>query len=270
MRHSHISNSSGKLNYSKLFHLHSRSVKPGGNNIILNPIEEADRAAGRSFNHRSRSEIMHRNLKTGLMYVDKQKKNLTEIGNVIDAWRFAMKGEEKNRRHLKYNNLRNVVYIDPITRLIEEKFNNLQLFGDGTESAIRIHLMIEGIRYEFHLNVVPLLIDPGFQAIMHSGHSANYPSTGVFDLCCRHIINCMLTLEHNRTELDQKVKMVLRSRQKNLNFKALSSVSPFAAAFQENRIRSAIFNKVVNFFMTKFPISSMTGILLPLTLLKKF
>lgn len=270
MRHSHISNNSGKLNYSKLFHLHSRSVKPEGDNIALNPLVKADEGAGRSFNHRSRSEVMHRNLKSGLMYVDKQKKNLTEIGNVIDTWRFAVEREARNQPHFPSSNLRNIVYIDPITRLIEEKFNNRQLFGDGTESAIRIHLMIEGIRYEFHLNVVPLLIDPGFQAIMHSGHSSDYPSTGVFDLCCRHIINCMLTLEHNRTELDQKVKMVLQSRQKNLNFKALSSAGPFAGAFQGNRIRSAIFNKVVSFFMTKFPISSMAGILLPLTLLRKF
>ena len=90
MRHSHISHNSGKLNYSKLFHLHSRSVKPEGGNIVLNPLEEDDGGAGRTFNHRSRSEIMHRNLKTGLMYVDKQKENLTEIGNVIDTWRFAM------------------------------------------------------------------------------------------------------------------------------------------------------------------------------------
>lgn len=261
---------SGKLNYAKLFYSQSRSNKSGLGNSVIFQDSKSDGHKARSFNPRSRNEIMHKNLKSGLLYVDKQKENLTEIGKVIDAWRFAMEREHRDRRHFISNHLRNVVYTDPINRLVEEKFNNRKLFGDGTESAIRIHLMIEGIRYEFHLNVVPLLIDPGFQAILHSGSSPDYPSTDVFDLCCRHIINCMLKLEHNRSELDEKVQMVLQSRQKNLNLTALNSVGPFSNSFQENRIRSAIFNKIISFFMTKFPISSMAGILLPLTLLKKF
>ena len=41
---------------------------------------------------------------------------------------------------------------------------------------------------------------------MHSGQSYHYPSDSVFDHCCRHIINCMLEVEHNRTELDSKIE----------------------------------------------------------------
>ena len=107
--------------------------------------------------------------------------------------------------------------------------------------------MIEGKRYEIHLNVVPLLIDPGFQAIMHSGQSYHYPSDSVFDHCCRHIINCMLEVEHNRTELDSKIELVMRNRQKNLNITALNSIDALSPVIKGGKTEEQSTKKLLIF-----------------------
>ena len=271
MRNSSKTNISGKISYSKLYHSLDRSnkvnflINEGSNSVAPLPIPSPH-----TFADQSKHDHMHRNLKTGLMYLNKQKENLTEIGKIVDTWRYSMEKERENSRHFDFNHLRNVIYIDPITKLVDEKFHNRQLFGNGTESTVRIHLVIEGKRHEVHLNVIPLLIDPGFQAIMHSGHSSNYPSGDVFDLCCRHIINCMLDLEHNKTELNSKIELVMRKRQKNLNITALNSVDALSPIIKGQKVRRAIYAKITTFLMTKFSVTSMAGLLLPLTLLKKF
>ena len=271
MRQSINSNNSGKLNYSKLYHSLSRSskVKLPSDDISMGNSQQIH--DGRSFSSQSRQDVMQRNLKSGLEYINKQKENLSEIGNIIDTWRFSMERESRERRHFAFNHLRNVIYIDPITKLVEERFYNRLLFGDGSESAIRIHLMIEGRRHEFHLNVVPLLINPGFQAIMHSGSSNDYPSGSVFDLCCTHIINCMLDIEHNRSDLSEMLSVVSSAKQKNTNITALSSVKSMSPVpLNSNQARKAVLERIISFLITKFPITSMAGILLPLSLLKKF
>jgi hypothetical protein len=271
MRQSINSNNSGKLNYSKLYHSLSRSNKvklPSDDISIGNSQQIQD---GRSFSSQSRQDVMQRNLKSGLEYIDKQRENLSEIGNIIDTWRFSMERETRERRHFAFNHLRNVIYIDPITKLVEERFHNRLLFGDGSESAIRIHLMIEGRRHEFHLKVVPLLIDPGFQAVMHSGSSNDYPSGPVFDQCCTHIINCMLNIEHNRADLNEMYSIVSSAKQQNNNITALNPTNSIPAIpMNSSQTRKAVLERIISFLITKFPITSMAGILLPLSLLKKF
>ena len=270
MRQSSNSQHFGNINYSKLYNSLTRSNSKGLQVDGSYALSASETPESKPFASQSKNDVMHRNLKSGLMYLDKQKENLTEIGKIVDTWRFSMEREKKNARHFDFQHLRNVIYIDPITKLVEEKFHNRLLFGDGSESTVRIHLMIEGRRYEIHLNVVPLLIDPGFQAIMHSGQSYHYPSDSVFDHCCRHIINCMLEVEHNRTELDSKIELVMRNRQKNLNITALNSIDALSPVIKGTKNRRAIYEKIVGFLMTKFPVTSMASFLLPLTLLKKF
>ena len=94
----------------------------------------------KAFASQSKNDVMHRNLKSGLMYLDKQKENLTEIGKIVDTWRFSMEREKKNSRHFDFQHLRNVIYIDPITKLVEEKFHN-RLLSETVLNPLSVYIL---------------------------------------------------------------------------------------------------------------------------------
>lgn len=264
------SSSKGNIDYSKLYYSQSRSTQVGGHKGGVKIHDSLHLAGDRAFAQQTRAEVMLSNLKSGLMYVDRQKESLSEIGKIIDTWRFSMEHDIQNSDVKNINNFKNIIYIDPIANLVNQRFKNRLLFGNGTEPSVRINIMINGNKYEFHLNVVPLLIDPGFQAIMHSGRSHKYPSNDVFNMCCRHIINCMLDLEHNRAELDEKLRLVAKFKEKNTNVTALIPNDSTNKYLQVGKSKKAVFERVISFLVTKFPVTSMAGIILPLTLIKKF
>jgi hypothetical protein len=64
--------------------------------------------------------------------------------------------------------------------------------------------------------------------------------------------------------------LVAKFKEKNTNVTALIPNDSTNKYLQVGKSKKAVFERVISFLVTKFPVTSMAGIILPLTLIKKF
>lgn len=112
-------------------------------------------------NHISRHHTMSRNLDECLKFVHEQKSYLSKtellIQQVAELDGFPDSIDEKTAKsHL----LRSA-----LDGYSNHKYKNKELFGYGHETPIRIHLYLDRKRQSYRVPVVPLLGQPGFQAL---------------------------------------------------------------------------------------------------------
>ena len=171
---------------------HLQVGKPKG--ILTNP-EQPDPT--RSFSHESKREVMLRNLRQGMKFVDKQHENLLEMEHSLRFWRDGLSDKDLDRTVPPET----VLFLQTILRLSEEKLYNHPLFGSGVEKPIRIHLSMRGERFQQEIPVIPLHNRPGFCALAHSGSGRAPPSSSHFDACETEFLNALLTVEKVANEV---------------------------------------------------------------------
>ena len=128
----------------------------------------------RSFSAKSKWSVMIKNLKQGLEFMNKQNSNLNEMEQALARWRMSPEAT-KPYDELSFS-AEAFLYLQTILTLSEEKMFNHPLFGCGVETPIRIHLNLKGKRFIQEVPVVPLLCQPGFSALAHSGGGIRRPS----------------------------------------------------------------------------------------------
>ena len=135
----------------------------------------------RPFSCQSKWSVMLKNLSHGLEFMERQNSNLNKMEKTLCHWRNTLpcdstSGEESFLPET-------FLCLQTILGLSEEKLFNHPLFGSGFETPIRIHLNLKGERFVQEIPVVPLLNQPGFCALAHSGASSSRPTDGLFDTC---------------------------------------------------------------------------------------
>ena len=149
----------------------------------------------RSFSAKSKWSVMIRNLRQGLEFMDKQNDSLNEMEQALTRWRRSPDTtESSDKLSLSPETF---LYLQTILNLSEEKMFSHPLFGSGFEPPIRIHLNLNGERFIQEVPVVPLLNQPGFCALVHSGHGVRRPSESLFDTCQLEFVNALLSLNQN-------------------------------------------------------------------------
>ena len=140
----------------------------------------------RLFSSSSRQTVMINNLEQGISYARKQYGNLVGINNhILQIVSTCM----KDRVHIENGWS---IFLDSIVVLTEERFSNFPLFGNGTESPIRVHLIREGLRFIHEFPVNSLLSELHFQSLLHSGSEINPPPKKLLDSCTQEIIQQMV------------------------------------------------------------------------------
>ena len=163
----------------------------------------------RSFSSQSKWSVMTRNLKQGLEFMNKQNSNLQEMEQTLARWRMSPETTKSNDK-LSFSP-ETFLYLQTILTLSEEKMFNHPLFGSGFETPIRIHLNLRGERFIQEVPVVPLLNQPGFCALAHSGGGVRRPSERLFDSCQLEFMNALLSLNQNLDGMKRQLNEIEKS-----------------------------------------------------------
>ena len=163
----------------------------------------------RSFSAKSKWSVMIKNLKQGLEFMNKQNSNLNEMEQALARWRMSPEAT-KPYDELSFS-ADAFLYLQTILTLSEEKMFNHPLFGCGVETPIRIHLNLKGERFIQEVPVVPLLCQPGFSALAHSGGGMRRPSESLFDSCQLEFMNALLSLNQNLDGMKRQLDEIEKS-----------------------------------------------------------
>jgi len=155
---------------------------------------------------RSKWHAMIKNLNQGLEFMIKQNSNLNEMERALSRWRDTPLNSKKTGDFSFAPET--FLYLQTILSLSEERMFNQPLFGSGYETPIRIHLNLKGERFIQEVPVVPLLSQPGFQALAHSGWDSRRPSDRLFDSCGLEFVNSLLALNKNIDGMKRQLRLV--------------------------------------------------------------
>lgn len=196
-------------------------------------------------NHISRHHVMSRSLDECLEYVHEQKSYLSKtellIHQVAQLGGFPHSINEKTARsHL----LRSV-----LDEYSNHEYKNHKLFGYGHESPIRIHLYLDRKRQSYRVPVVPLLGQPGFQALRMALSVNSDVGANICSDSQNEILNLLLRASKTEDALLDFRNMLLLAEPKSVHInpskdrvKFLSIFhffkSRLSRAFENGRIRT--------------------------------
>jgi hypothetical protein len=160
----------------------------------------------KSYSCRTKWHAMIKNLNQGLEFMSKQNSNLNEMERALSRWRDTPLTSKKTGDFSFVPE--SFLYLQTILALSEERMFNHPLFGSGYETPIRIHLNLKGERFIQEVPVVPLLNQPGFQALAHSGGDSRRPSDILFDSCGLEFVTSLLKLNKNIDGMKRQLRLV--------------------------------------------------------------
>lgn len=160
----------------------------------------------KTFSCKSKWHAMIKNLNQGLEFMGKQNSNLNEMERTLSRWRETPLNPKKTGDFSFAPET--FLYLQTILSLAEENMFNHPLFGSGYETPIRIHLNLKGERFIQEVPVVPLLNQPGFQALAHSGSGSSRPSDVLFDSCGMEFLNSLLVLNKNIESMKRQLNLI--------------------------------------------------------------
>lgn len=160
----------------------------------------------RPFSCRTKWHAMVNNLNQGLEFMSTQNSNLNEMERALSRWRDTP-SNSKQTGDFSFAP-ETFLYLQTILSLSEEQMFNQPLFGSGYETPIRIHLNLKGERFIQEVPVVPLLSQPGFQALAHSGGGSRRPTDMLFDSCGLEFVNSLLVLNKNIDGMKRQLRLV--------------------------------------------------------------
>ena len=166
-----------------------------------------------SFSESSTSKRMSENLLQGSEYITLQRSSLLEIERILLLF------SKNNLRRLEISNRLssqkpgvNPMFIHSMEDISKREYYNFRLFGDGSESPLRIHLRNRGREFTHAIPIVPLFKDPAFLGIMYSGKANCPPSTDMINDCICSILQLTLNVENEKSSIE-KLSMTISSSQ---------------------------------------------------------
>ena len=186
--------------------------------------------AKQTFSESSTSMRMNENLLKGSEYITLQRSGLLELERILLLFsRNNLKRLEISNRTNSRKPGVNPMYIHSMEDISRREYSNFRLFGDGSESPLRIHLRNRGREFTHAIPIVPLLRDPAFLGIIYSGKANCPPSTDMINDCICSLLQLTLDVENEKSSIEkmsenisssQEMQQLLsRPRSQNLNRK---------------------------------------------------
>jgi hypothetical protein len=100
-----------------------------------------------TFNESSRLEVIERNLKDGLDYIEAQDRNLALIGDLLDQFRYSLGNTSESPKCRKTTiRLMHEVFVQGYNSVQLLQHRGYPLFDDGTSSPLKFHVLRDGLR----------------------------------------------------------------------------------------------------------------------------
>ena len=154
------------------------------------------------FSESSTSKRMSENLLRGSEYITLQRSGLLELERILLLFsRNNLKRLEISNRTSSRKPGVNPMYIHSMEDISRREYSNFRLFGDGSESPLRIHLRNRGREFTHAIPIVPLLRDPAFLGIIYSGKANCPPSTDMINDCICSLLQLTLDVENEKSSI---------------------------------------------------------------------
>ena len=167
-----------------------------------------------AFSESSTSRRMSENLLKGAEYITLQRSGLLELERILLLF------SKNNLKRLEISNrIRsgkpgvNPMFIHSMEDISRKEYSNFRLFGDGSESPLRIHLRNQGREFTHAIPIVPLLRDPAFLGIIYSGKANCPPSMDMINDCICSILQLILNVENEKTSIEKLSETISSSQE---------------------------------------------------------
>ena len=154
------------------------------------------------FSQSSTSQRMQENLSCGQEYLRLQGSGLMEMEKTL----LLLSRENKKSGLFKNTSTgpgpdNRRIYLQSIETISSQTYTNFRLFGDGSESPLRIHLRNRGREFSHSIPIVPLFSEPSFLGILYSGRSRIAPSEDLIHDCITSLLQFCLQVESEKTKV---------------------------------------------------------------------
>ena len=117
---------------------------------------------------RARHGIIRDNLLDGISFLQEQDRLLAFAGEILDELR-SLTGFESPETIL-----RRQILLQGLADVVTARYRKVLLFGNGTESPLKVHVVQDGERKAIEIEQANLG-QPGFQSILHCGATRSDP-----------------------------------------------------------------------------------------------
>jgi hypothetical protein len=116
------------------------------------------RGKSRVYSTIRRKEVIHANIKLAGEFLREQSSGLSKIQQTLMLW-------SKSRGRAEDIHTESIIFMQPIESTLLRKYQNVPLFGDGTEDPLKLHYLESGRREYLELHILPLLGQASFSAL---------------------------------------------------------------------------------------------------------
>lgn len=152
-----------------------------------------------AFGDATRWELIERNLREGMTYLDEQDRKLALAGALLDDLRKVMgkHGMSKRPRSKRQVRLTHEVFSCGLRGLRRETYRGFPLFDDGTSSPVKFHVYEDGVRKVVEVTRANLS-GPALGVLVLDDYSSQ-PSEGILLEATRELIE-LRSRNHRQTE----------------------------------------------------------------------
>lgn len=131
-------------------------------------VDSSPKQLERRISTRARHGIIRDNLLDGIAFLQEQDRLLAFAGEILDELR-SLAGFESPETIL-----RRQILLQGLADIVTARYKKVLLFGSGTESPLKVHVVQDGERKPIEIEQANLR-QPGFQSVLHSGATRSDP-----------------------------------------------------------------------------------------------
>ena len=145
-----------------------------------------------------KGDHIQQNLLLAKGFVKLQVESLKEIESTLILWANSL---VKDAGYSEVNRL----FAQPIQRLSKLTYNEISLFGNGTEAPLKIYYQKDGNRELLEVPLLPLLIQPAFSKIPIVCNTRCTISSGMLHACCGEVMGNHVIAESKLNQIDDVI-----------------------------------------------------------------
>ena len=134
-----------------------------------------------SFGTIRKRERIHQNLIMAKAFVKLQVESLKEVESTLILW-------ANNLQKSSVSSGVNSLFLQPVIRQTRLRYNDIPLYGNGTESPLKIYYQKDGQRVLLEVPVIPLLCEPAFSKIPFACKTGNSITSSILHASCGEVM----------------------------------------------------------------------------------
>ena len=134
-----------------------------------------------SFGTIRKRERIHQNLLMAKAFVKLQVESLKEVESTLILW-------ANNLQKSSVSSGVNSLFLQPVIRQARLRYNDIPLYGNGTEPPLKIYYQKDGQRVLLEVPVIPLLCEPAFSKIPFACKTGSSITASILHASCGEVM----------------------------------------------------------------------------------